>query len=974
VESLLAAVHAAASPRDWSRGVELSRAGAVLAMRHAPDEIVVQVAVKGAAVSPTVTLWPADAEWSCDCDSRADPCFHVAAAVIALKRAAEAGQPLPGTSARTGKVGYRFTRGPEGLVFTRVRVAEGSEERPLTHSLALLSSGRVEGSQPIVASQADMAVDLALGAFLKPGVLPAPLARKVVPLLAGCSDIRLDGAEIKVGAESVGFHALVVADGPGFKVSLARDPAISETFGGGVVARVGDTLRVWDPTKLGPEFAELKTGLLVGPERVAWLVSELLPRLERIIPVHIKAPQLPKLSDGHAPRVVLDTTLSGEALAVLPTIVYGDPPVARLDGDRIVPFGRVLPRRDLAAESVLRRLLAAQSLQPGERQAAVAGAGVTLAERLRALASAQPGRVALRGEAHREFARLEPLVPRLAPGGGFNLSFETAGGTRQADAARVLAAWEAGASEVPLMGGGVAPLPHDWLARYGPQIAMLMASRGQGGEVAAHARPALADLYAALETPAPPDLAGLAALARDFAGLPRAALPADLQAELRTYQRRGVDWLSCLRDAGLGAMLADDMGLGKTLQCLCALRGRCLIVAPTSVLHNWAAEAKRFRPGLRVCTYHGPRRRLDPDADLVLTSYAILRLDADALAAEPWDAVVLDEAQMIKNPDSQVARAAYGLKQARWRVTLSGTPVENRLEELWSQFHFLAPGLLGGRQDFLERHARPIADGIPGAAGRLRAIIRPFMLRRRKQEVARELPPRTEVVLQCTLDPRERDVYEAIRAATEKDVVDALEAGGSVLMALEALLRLRQAACHTGLVPGQEATRSSKLDLLLETLDEAVAEGHKALVFSQWTGLLDRVEPHLRRAGLPFLRLDGSTRDRGAVVDGFQAADGPPVLLVSLKAGGTGLNLTAADHVFLLDPWWNPAVEDQAADRAHRIGQTRPVLVHKLIAEDTVEARILELQQRKRSLADAALAGADAAASLTREDLLALLR
>ncbi len=974
MESLLAAVHAAASPRDWSRGVELSRAGAVLAMRHAPDEIVVQVAVKGAAVSPTVTLWPADAEWSCDCDSRADPCFHVAAAVIALKRAAEAGQPLPGTSARTGKVGYRFTRGPEGLVFTRVRVAEGSEERPLTHSLALLSSGRVEGSQPIVASQADMAVDLALGAFLKPGVLPAPLARKVVPLLAGCSDIRLDGAEIKVGAESVGFHALVVADGPGFKVSLARDPAISETFGGGVVARVGDTLRVWDPTKLGPEFAELKTGLLVGPERVAWLVSELLPRLERIIPVHIKAPQLPKLSDGHAPRVVLDTTLSGEALAVLPTIVYGDPPVARLDGDRIVPFGRVLPRRDLAAESVLRRLLAAQSLQPGERQAAVAGAGVTLAERLRALASAQPGRVALRGEAHREFARLEPLVPRLAPGGGFNLSFETAGGTRQADAARVLAAWEAGASEVPLMGGGVAPLPHDWLARYGPQIAMLMASRGQGGEVAAHARPALADLYAALETPAPPDLAGLAALARDFAGLPRAALPADLQAELRTYQRRGVDWLSCLRDAGLGAMLADDMGLGKTLQCLCALRGRCLIVAPTSVLHNWAAEAKRFRPGLRVCTYHGPRRRLDPDADLVLTSYAILRLDAEALAAEPWDAVVLDEAQMIKNPDSQVARAAYGLKQARWRVTLSGTPVENRLEELWSQFHFLAPGLLGGRQDFLERHARPIADGIPGAAGRLRAIIRPFMLRRRKQEVARELPPRTEVVLQCTLDPRERDVYEAIRAATEKDVVDALEAGGSVLMALEALLRLRQAACHTGLVPGQEATRSSKLDLLLETLDEAVAEGHKALVFSQWTGLLDRVEPHLRRAGLPFLRLDGSTRDRGAVVDGFQAADGPPVLLVSLKAGGTGLNLTAADHVFLLDPWWNPAVEDQAADRAHRIGQTRPVLVHKLIAEDTVEARILELQQRKRSLADAALAGADAAASLTREDLLALLR
>jgi len=973
VQSLLAAVHAAASPRDWSRGVELSRAGAVLALRQAPDEVVVQVAVKGAAVSPTVTLWPTEDEWSCDCDSRADPCFHVAAAVIALRRAAESGEALPGSSARTGKVGYRFTRGPEGLVFTRVRVAEGSEERPLTHSLALLTSGRVEGSQAIVASQADMAVDLALGAFLKPGVLPAPLARKVVPLLAACADIRLDGAAVSVAAESVGYNALVTADGDGFKVGLVRDPAIAETFGGGVIARCGDTLRVWDP-RLAPEFAELKAGLKIGPERVAWLVTELLPRLERAMPVHLRAAKLPKLSDGHAPRIVLDTSLSGEALTVLPTIVYGDPPVARLDGERVVPLGRVLPRRDLTAEATLRRLLAAHELQPGERQAAVAGAGVGLAERLRGLAAAQPGRVTLRGEAHREFARLEPLVPRLGPGGGFNLSFETAGGARQAELARVLAAWEAGESEVSLLGGGVAPLPHDWLARYGPQIAMLMAAREQGGEVAAHARPALADLYAALETPAPPELAGLAALARDFAGLPRAALPDDLQAELRSYQRRGVDWLSCLRDAGLGAMLADDMGLGKTLQCLCALRGRCLIVAPTSVLHNWAAEARRFRPGLRVCTYHGPRRRLDPDADLVLTSYAILRLDAEALAAAPWDAVVLDEAQTIKNPDSQVARAAYGLKHARWRVTLSGTPVENRLEELWSQFHFLAPGLLGGRQDFIDRHARPIADGVPGAAGRLRALIRPFMLRRRKQEVARELPPRTEVVLQCSLDERERDVYEAIRAATERDVVAALAAGGSVLMALEALLRLRQAACHTGLVPGQTATRSSKLDLLVETLDEAVAEGHKALVFSQWTGLLDRVEPELRRAGLSFLRLDGATRDRGAVVDRFQAADGPPVLLISLKAGGTGLNLTAADHVFLLDPWWNPAVEDQAADRAHRIGQTRPVLVHKLIAEDTVEARILELQQRKRALADAALAGADAAASLTREDLLALLR
>jgi SNF2 family DNA or RNA helicase len=274
----------------------------------------------------------------------------------------------------------------------------------------------------------------------------------------------------------------------------------------------------------------------------------------------------------------------------------------------------------------------------------------------------------------------------------------------------------------------------------------------------------------------------------------------------------------------------------------------------------------------------------------------------------------------------------------------------------------------------VRRALRPAGRrGRADAAAALRARIKPFLLRRRKQEVARELPPRTEVVLRCSLDARERAVYDAVRAATEKEVVAALASGGGVLAALEALLRLRQAACHAGLVPGQQVDRSSKLELLLETLGEATAAGHRALVFSQWTGLLDRVEPLLARDGVGFCRLDGSTRDRGAVVERFQAEDGPPVMLVSLKAGGTGLNLTAADHVFLLDPWWNPAAEDQAADRAHRIGQRRAVLVHRLVAEDTVEERILELQARKRALADAALEGGDAALGLTREDLLGLL-
>jgi len=432
-------------------------------------------------------------------------------------------------------------------------------------------------------------------------------------------------------------------------------------------------------------------------------------------------------------------------------------------------------------------------------------------------------------------------------------------------------------------------------------------------------------------------------------------------------------WTAFLHQAGLGGLLADDMGLGKTLQALCALRGRTLVVAPTSLLHNWSDEIARFRPDLRVQIFHGSRRVIEPQADITLTTYALLRRDREVLGQEDWQTVILDEAQAIKNPESQVAQAAYQLRGA-FRIALTGTPVENRLDELWSQFHFTNPGLLGGRRDFEERYARPISQGGTETAEHLRQRIRPFLLRRRKREVAPELPPRTDVVLHCVLSDTERSIYEAIRAATARDVVERLEAGGNVLAALEALLRLRQACCHPALVPGQSAEGSAKLALLLDRLDTAVADGHKALVFSQWTSLLDLVEPQLDRAGIPYTRLDGTTRDRAGVVRGFEQESGPPVFLISLKAGGTGLNLTSADHVFLLDPWWNPAVEEQAADRAHRIGQERPVFVYRMVAENTVEERILALQEKKRSVSEIALGESGAALSITRDDLLALLR
>ncbi|MDB4982562.1 MAG: SNF2/helicase domain protein, partial [Myxococcales bacterium] len=509
------------------------------------------------------------------------------------------------------------------------------------------------------------------------------------------------------------------------------------------------------------------------------------------------------------------------------------------------------------------------------------------------------------------------------------------------------------------------------------RVADLLAARDAAGRLAPHALPRLGLLCDDLNEPRPAGLDRLQPLFESFDHLPEPTLPADLVATLRPYQRQGVAWLSFLRGARLGGVLADDMGLGKTLQALCivvASPGKgTLVVCPTSVLHNWAAEARRFRPSLRVSIYHGPDRQLDDDADLTITSYALLRLDAAVLEKKKWRNVFLDEAQAIKNPESQVARAAFAL-DAEFRLALSGTPVENRLDELWSLMHFANRGLLGGRGDFDARTARAIAAGEPGAAERLRARIRPFVLRRMKRDVAPELPPRTEAILRVELDERERAVYDAVRAAGRAEVVALLASGGGgVMRALEMLLRLRQAASHAALVPGQTATTSSKVETLVEALAAAAADGHKSLVFSQWTSFLDLVEPHLPRAGLAFTRLDGTTRDRAGVVASFQADDGPPVLLVSLKAGGSGLNLTAADHVFLCDLWWNPAVEDQAADRAHRIGQDKPVTIYRLVALDTVEERILALQEQKRALVDTALGDAAAAAALTRDDLLALL-
>lgn len=461
-------------------------------------------------------------------------------------------------------------------------------------------------------------------------------------------------------------------------------------------------------------------------------------------------------------------------------------------------------------------------------------------------------------------------------------------------------------------------------------------------------------------------------------------VPTGLEGELRPYQRKGLDFLSFLSDHGLHGILADDMGLGKTIQAIAwMLRERekgidepALLVVPTSVIYNWERELARFAPALRVLVLHGPGRRpliaRAPEHDVVITSYNLLRRDLGFLLNIRWHALILDEAHNIKNPHAQAAQAARTL-QATHRLCLSGTPLENHPLELWSLFHFLMPGLLGTEREFRQATTSAAATGDTARWERLRRRTAPYILRRLKREVATDLPPRTEMVTWCELGEDQRRLYDQTLQLLRGGVLEAVErrgVGGAHLHILEALLRLRQICCAPSLL-GTESVQdipSAKVDTLLDMLEQAVAEGHRVLVFSQFVRVLQLLRPRIEALGLATEYLDGQTRDRIERVERFNQGN-TPVFLISLKAGGTGLNLTGADYVVHFDPWWNPAVEDQATDRAHRIGQTRHVFSYKLIARGTIEEKVLQLQERKRQMVQEVLSEGAVTAGLSAEDV-----
>ncbi len=572
----------------------------------------------------------------------------------------------------------------------------------------------------------------------------------------------------------------------------------------------------------------------------------------------------------------------------------------------------------------------------------------------------------------------------------FELHGEVQYGEAKAYLPALLQALRSGENMVRLDDGSYGVLPEEWLRRIGPLAGMgtpdgthVVFRQSQAGVLDAL-------LAAQPEARCDETFTRVRKELCRFEGIQAAAQPAGFKGHLRDYQREGLGWMLFLQNYSFGGCLADDMGVGKTAQVLALLETRrelldtgaivqpSLAIVPRSLVFNWKEEAARFTPQLRVLDYTGLERKSSDFSGyhLVLTTYGTVRRDILRLKDIEFDYIVLDEAQAVKNAVTESSKAVR-LLRGKHRLAMSGTPVENHLGELWTLFEFLNPGMLGSASVF--KLAGEAARNPDGETRRLLAhALKPFILRRTKEQVARELPPKSEQTIYCEMESEQRKLYNELREHYRNALLRRIETDGlakSKIQVLEALLRLRQAACHPGLLDQKYSKKpSAKIEVLLERLREIVDEGHKALVFSQFTSLLSIVRQHLEDDGIVYEYLDGRTRDRKAPVERFQNDENCCLFLISLKAGGLGLNLTAAEYVFILDPWWNPAVEAQAVDRAHRIGQIKQIFAYRLIARDSVEEKVLELQQTKRDLA-AAIIGADNSLirDLRREDLELLL-
>ena len=706
---------------------------------------------------------------------------------------------------------------------------------------------------------------------------------------------------------------------------------------------------------------------------------------------HLEMPDdiLPETVGGIEPVGLLVLRVADSEIIGSPFFVYDDMRVDPGTDDELI-FNEdkwIFIKRDLEKE---RRIL---SIIKKSGFRAEKGKGLCLDFESAPYALSELEKAGLRLEAENGRPFKAGRVRRMSISSGidwFDMDAEIDFGTESVPLPRVVAAFLKGKRTVRLDSGGKGVLPSRWLEKHRRILELARSEKAEDGSSvlrfpSSHALMIEHLLQEAQEAETDQHFDQIRKKLRNFKGIKPIKAPRGLKGRLRPYQEEALGWFQFLYELGLGGILADDMGLGKTVQVLAWLERQkeagqhstSLIVAPTSLVFNWQAEAERFTPDLRIAVYVGTDRSRHLEntegVDIILTTYGIVRRDIKKLRDFTFDYCILDESQYIKNPDSLTAKACR-LIPARRRLCLTGTPIENHLGELWSQMEFLNPGILGRKDHYMERFAKPAANGNKEVLKTLKKIVTPFILRRTKEEVAKELPDKMESIIRCTMTREQREFYRQIRDHYKSSILETVEkkgVGRSKIMVLEGLLRLRQAANHPALLGAADCS-SGKFQQLLELLSESIDGGHKVLIFSQFTKMLKLIKDELIARNIPFEYLDGRTPQakRKERVKNFQENPEIRAFLISLKAGGFGLNLTAADYVFIVDPWWNPAVELQAIDRTHRIGQTRKVVTYRLISKDSVEEKVLSLQKKKQEIVGSILSGSrNLLTNLTRKDL-----
>lgn len=939
-------IQSEALPGIWSRGVSLARENRVL-LRDASkiDEIRFQVTAPGQIAAANVQLWPDDEDSFCDCKSAQIPCMHLCAVASAIRSGSILAEPSQ-TATPSASAGLFYQLSAEGRALSILRYLSRDRSRAISEEIETSSfykdsllSLAAKGSAPFVYDQDDLAIDR----FLSAGQLNLCSLNREARLLlfkrlksvADQGRITFREKPLSISIDAYIDQYVIRDENGGFRLKLESAKSNLEALAPGYILIDGATLALDDRQTL--DAKERRTleidGRFYRALEIGKLSETIIPELRKRARVRIEAKRLLE-AEPHAAKLAFSIrALSHSRFEVTPEIVAAT---------------------STEVQALTQKLRNDFQLAPLSPRVFENDDAVRFAEHLSAR-SATDSDLLLQGESLSSYLDLGELKPLMQVIDG-RLQFEFSIESSRVAAADILTRYRTGSNYIALGDRpGFARLPKEWLNSFSEIVERWLNAR-ETNQTPLTPQAAYLDALKILVdsnvslAPSPEFEAFYRAI-QSHSNLPAPTLPLALTATLRPYQQEGVAWMQFLMRYGFGVLLADDMGLGKTLQALALIRGRTLIICPTSVIHAWKEQCARFRPDLNISAYWGADRKLDPNATVTLTTYGTLRQDAERLAAESFELVILDEAHAIKNIDRKTSQAALALR-AQSRLALTGTPIENHADELRNLFRFLMPSWGDDSMSTEE----------------LRAKVKPLILRRLKRDVAKDLPPRTEVVLEVDLNETEMKIYRSIEAAASMT---------SSVSVLESLLRLRQVACHTGLVPGFESNEhSTKVEFLADRLSEAVEGGHASLVFSQWTSLLDRIERALKTRGLSWLRLDGSlsTDERARIVSEFQNESGPPILLMSLKAGGVGLTLTRADQVYICDPWWNPAAEAQAADRAHRIGQTRPVLISKIVARNTVEDRMLALQQAKLSLADSFLEARNLEQAFTLDELKSLIR